>query len=189
MPRDFFFNFLDFFFNCDVTTVTRDPNRVSHCLYAAFSHFRHFNATRAFLGMALRACRILQDAGVSLHAAGSSLTAIPLDEQFVSGEASGGGDSPQMSLEVGTDLWLVGLVVSGFTLCKEQAVPIHLHFCRLLPCLQAPIQGIGVQNSAELRGLGPPFNISPVLIWVKGISPSPFIEKKVQSFCILPSSS
>lgn len=60
VPRDFFFNFWDFFFfNCDVTTVTHDPNCVSHCLYTAFSHFRHFNATCAFLG------RILQDAGVS----------------------------------------------------------------------------------------------------------------------------
>lgn len=114
----------------------------------------------------------------SLHAAGSSLTTIPLDEQFVSGEASGGGDSPQMSLEVGKDLWLVGLVVSGFTLCKEQAVLIHLRFCRLLQSLQDPVQGIRVQNPTELRGLGPLFNISPVLIWVKGVSASLLIEKK-----------
>lgn len=75
LPLDFFLNFLDFF-NCDVTTVTPDPNHVSHCLYTAFSHFRHFNATCAFLGTLLRACRILLDAGVSLHAVGSSLVAV-----------------------------------------------------------------------------------------------------------------
>lgn len=151
-----------------------------HCLYAAFSHFRYFNTTciSGHSTKALRAFRILQDAGVSLHSAGSSLTAVyplgwPVCLRW----------DLQISLEFGTDLWLVGLVVSGFTLCKE-----HLHFCWLLPCLLIPVQGSSVQNPTTLRGFGPFCNISPVLIWVKGVSASHFIKKNDQTFCILPSS-
>lgn len=43
-----------------------------------------------------------------------SLLSIPLDKQFGSGEASGGGDSPQISLSLAQRQQLVGLVVSGF---------------------------------------------------------------------------
>lgn len=64
-----------------------------------------------------------------------------------------------------------------------------ISFCWLLWCQQAPIQGSSVQNPRVLRGLGLFFNISPVLIWVKGVSASLFIKKKYQTFCILPSSS
>ena len=78
--------------------------------------------------------------------AAQTLPPIPLEEQFATGEASGDGGSPQMAPELGTDLWLVGLVVSGFSLLQRAG---GADLPAFLPIVMVPASPVSRQQHAE----------------------------------------
>lgn len=121
--------------------------------------------------------------GLCTLPAARSLPPVPSDDQFSSGEASGDAGSPQTAPELGTDLWLVGLVVSGFSPQQKAGGADPPAFW---PIVTVPVSPVSRQQHAEARGTqglrASFFNKSPVLIWSKGVSASVFLEKKDQAF-------